>query len=570
MKFWHALVGLALGTAVMGACAAPNDKNTPVAVGPDGGTVGSGPDATVADSMGSTDSGFLVDSDLPDGSGLSCDAAKDHKSSIGCDYYSLVPGGMDDFYQGNCFAAYVANTSTNEAAIEVTYDGHTLDVGSLARIPSGAGADIKYAPLPGGKLPPGQMAILFLMNYKDPSSTNKDWVSCPAGVTAGVTSDSTQSNRTAILKAFHITTSEPVVAYDIYPYGGAKAMMTSATLLVPTSAWDTNYVAVEAYPAHPATVHNTPFVQITAAQAGTTVTVNPTSAIEGGTGVAPTASGVPHTYTLNAGEVLQLKQSAELSGSIIESNNPVGVWGGHACMQIELDDSACDTGHQQLFPVHAMGSEYVAIRHKDRTSAEEQPPWRLVGAVDTTLTFTPPVSGAPTKIGKGEVVEFYAPGPFVVTSPDSEHPFYFGAHMTGQFFQKHDYTTGDPEWVNVVPPLQYMDKYIFFTDPTMGNTNLVVVRHKAKDGTFKPVSLDCLSAPLDGWLPVGSSDYEYTRVDITTGNGVGKSVNGCNNGMHEMHSDEPFGVTVWGWDVTVSYAYPAGEKVEVINHVVIH
>jgi hypothetical protein len=104
----------------------------------------------------------------------------------------------------------------------------------------------------------------------------------------------------------------------------------------------------------------------------------------------------------------------------------------------------------------------------------------------------------------------------------------------------------------------------------MGNTNLVVVRRKAKDGTFKPVSLDCLSAPLDGWAPAGSSDYEYTRVDIAVGNGVGAGVNGCNNGMHEMHSEEPFGLTVWGWDVTVSYAYPAGEKVEFINDTIIH
>jgi hypothetical protein len=194
----------------------------------------------------------------------------------------------------------------------------------------------------------------------------------------------------------------------------------------------------------------------------------------------------------------------------------------------------------------------------------------MVGAVaDTTLTYIPPVPGAPAKIGKGERISFSAPGPFVVQSQDKDHPFYFGAHMTGQYSHKPDYGAGDPEWVNVVPPLQYMNRYIFFTDPTMGNTNLVVVRRKADDGTFKDVSLDCLSAPLTGWQPIGASAYEYTRVDIAAGNGVGAGVNGCNNGMHEMHSDEPFGLTVWGFDVTVSYAYPAGEKVEFINDVVI-
>jgi hypothetical protein len=83
------------------------------------------------------------------------------------------------------------------------------------------------------------------------------------------------------------------------------------------------------------------------------------------------------------------------------------------------------------------------------------------------------------------------------------------------------------------------------------------------------VALDCLSAPLSGWQSVGSSNYEYTRVDITVQNGpgAGVGVNGCDNGVHEMHSDEPFGVTVWGWDTAVSYAYPAGAKVEFINNV---
>jgi hypothetical protein len=161
----------------------------------------------------------------------------------------------------------------------------------------------------------------------------------------------------------------------------------------------------------------------------------------------------------------------------------------------------------------------------------------------------------------------------VVTSQDASHPFYVGAHMTGQGSQGRNFGTGDPEWVNVIPPPQYMGKYTFFTDPTMRNTNLVVVRRKSQDGTFKDVMLDCLSGPLSGWQPVGASDYEYTRVDITVedidagADAGGVSVAGCNNGLHEMHSDEPFGVTVWGWDSFVSYAYPAGAKVEFINNV---
>ena len=61
-----------------------------------------------------------------------------------------------------------------------------------------------------------------------------------------------------------------------------------------------------------------------------------------------------------------------------------------------------------------------------------------------------------------------------------------------------------------------------------------------------------------------------------TGNFV--DVGNCSNGRHEMKSDAPFGVTVWGWGSKaamgvgtklVSYAYPAGASIQPINDVTV-
>ena len=43
----------------------------------------------------------------------------------------------------------------------------------------------------------------------------------------------------------------------------------------------------------------------------------------------------------------------------------------------------------------------------------------------------------------------------------------------------------------------------------------------------------------------------------------------CDNGVHSAKSDAAFGLTVWGWDWYVSYAYPAGGGVKPINDVVV-
>ncbi|MFO0668974.1 MAG: IgGFc-binding protein [Polyangiaceae bacterium] len=503
----------------------------------------------------------------PDGRCVSpCESAKANKSTIGCDYWSVDPG-TDGEADGSCFAAFVANTWTSPVSLTVTYDGKTLDLAGLARIPSGKGGAITYSPLPGGKLPPGEIAILFLADFPSPVPLP---TRCPAGVIAGYTQALASSIETAYLKAFHITSSAPVVAYDIFPYGGAQSYISSATLLVPSSAWDTNYIAVDAFQAGGASGGLAqPFIQIAAAEDDTKVTLNPAVPIAGnGSDIAAAPQGQPVVYTLAAGQVLQLKQDSELNGTAIESDKPIGVWGGNSCMNIMVGDTACDSGHQQLFPVKALGHEYVAARHRNRKTTEESPPWRILGAVDgTKLTYEPVMpQGAPVTINSGEIRQFNAPGPFVVKSQDKDHPFYVSGHMTGQSSQGADFGTGDPEFVNVIPPEQFLRSYVFMTDPTMSNTNLVIVRKKGQDGAFHAVSLDC-AGDLGGFQPVGTAgDYELARYDLVL-NGAENGL--CGNGRHEIHSEAPFGLTVWGWDITVSYAYPAGASVLPINTVVV-
>ncbi len=509
----------------------------------------------------------------PSGCVPACESAKLNASSIGCEYYSVDPDVILGA-AGGCFAAYVTNTWTTPISITVDRGGQTLDVSTFARIPSGNGKAITYAPLPNGQLPPGQVAILFLARF------GSQLVNCPAGIPPAYTTSDAAVHGTGIGSAFHIATSAPVVAYDIFPYGGGVSAATSATLLLPTAAWDTNYIAVDAFRKSVAVPMAQPSIDIVAAEDGTTVTINPTVAIQGGPGVAETGKGVPQTYSLSKGQVLQFTQNEELIGSAIQSNKPVGLWGAATCLSVDVDKDACDSAHQQIPPVKALGYEYVAVRYRNRFDGiEESPPWRLVGAVDgTTLAYEPgPPAGAPLALVQGQVAEFRAPGPFTVKSQDGSHPFYMSAHMTGseEVSPTKEDRRGDPEFVNVIPPQQYLNSYVFFTDPTYPETNLVLVRNRTATG-FKDVTLDCAGV-IGGWKPADvSGRFEYTRIDLVRHDF--EPQNGCDNGRHEIHSDAPFGLTVWGWGTAesigfssqlVSYAYPAGASLRSINEVVV-
>src|SRR5262249_20128003 len=154
----------------------------------------------------------------------------------------------------------------------------------------------------------------------------------------------------------------------------------------------------------------------------------------------------------------------------------VGVWGGATCLSIDVTADACDSAHQQIPPVRALGYRYAAVRYRNRYAGQEETvPWRIIGGGDGTTPAYPPSTppNAPTTLALGQVAEFDAPGPFFVQSQDANHPFYMSAHMTGWSTvagSSLDHR-GDPEFVNIIPPEQYFSSYTFFTDPTYPETN---------------------------------------------------------------------------------------------------
>lgn len=495
-----------------------------------------------------------------------CSAAVSNKQSVGCEYYSTF---MDSLWQTVCFAAFVANTWNVPAHIQVEYDGQPLDVGGFAYIPSGQGPGLTYAPFNAAAgIPPGEVAILFLSGPTggQPQIPN---IYCPkpTAVPSGVT-----IYGTGIGKSFHIASDVPVVAYQFNPYAGGGSEVTGASLLLPVSAWDTNYIAADVYAYSPGAV--APSMNIVASQDNTTITMVPVKPLVGGNGVPSGAQNTQVSWTLNRGEHAQITQNDELTGSVIQSDKPVGLMAGHPCMYVPVNNFACDHGEQMVPPVRALGSEYVGVMHRPRMG--EPALWRLIGAVDgTQLTWSSAVGGPPT-LDQGQVVEFLSSTPFVVKSQDDQHPFVLFSYMVGSQFNAQMAGYGDADAVISVPTGQYMSSYVFFTDPTYPETNLVMVRKK-KDGVFHDVKLDC-AGTVTGWTGVG--DYEWTRVDLMTGNF--EPVGNCSTGRHEINSDAPFGLWVWGWGTPltgqsgtssysawVSYGYPAGMNVQPINQVVL-
>ena len=484
-----------------------------------------------------------------------CDVSETHKFSIGCEYYAVRMHSLAaDNY---CYAAFVSNPWNVPAFIEVEYAGMPLAVETFAWHPNGVGPNLNYQPYDANVgIMPGEMVILFLTGGTGASPQ------CPH---PSAVPNAVMSN-TGIGEAFRILSDVPVVAYQMNPYGGGSVAVTGASLLIPTSAWDTDYISVNAYSYDLAP----PSMNIIAREDDTEITMYPVAAVQAGGGLPAGAAMQPYVFNLDAGQQAQFSQTTELTGSAVIADKPIGLLAGHACLRIPTNVAYCDHAEEMIPPVGALGSSYAGVMHQPRSG--EPSIWRMVGAVDGTQLSWDPDVGGPATLDAGQIVEFITGTPFLVESQNSDHPFLLMNYMSGSQWNQlnNQGGYGDPEFAISVPIDQFLGRYVFFTDPTYPETALTVIR-KRHFGSFRDVELDCLGV-LQDWTPLGG-DIEWTRVQLITGDFA--PVNGCTTGSHEIHSDGPFGLWVWGWGTpqtgtftaNVSYGYPGGMNVATINDV---
>ncbi len=495
-----------------------------------------------------------------------CAASTLSKGSIGCSFWTLPPDPYRNDVEGSCFAAVVANAWSEPASIEADFGGAPLDIArSVYRVTLGNKGPV-YERLD-GKLPPGQVAVVFLSGRKGTAADfgeGKLFVPCPSEVEPAIKVDPT-AHRTGLSKAFHLKTSLPISAYSMFPYGGFQSFLPSATLLLPEGSLATNYVFITAWPAIDGdpSAQSRPFVQVVATEDDTEVAIRPSVDIADGVGVVGVGAGSVRTYKLARGQVLQISQVADVIGSAMESTKPVALFGGNTCFAAPDGFAYCETGHQQTPPLSQWGRQYAAVPYRSRlglllgSTTERNPesiPYRVIGAAKgTTLTYHPrrPL-GAPDTLGPGELFTFMSTDIFTVESQDADHPFYMANYMTGSTYVR---GSGDPEFVNSVAAEQYLDDYQFYVDYTFPESSLTFVRRRER-GEFRDVTLDCKGV-LTGWQPIeGAPDFEYLWLDVSRG---GQPIAPCGYGSQHARSDGPFTVNVWGWGQDSSYGYPAGQ-----------
>jgi hypothetical protein len=468
--------------------------------------------------------------------GLSCDPAAPGgcvgqcapkslgTSYIGCEYYPTVTGNTSGSVFD--FAVAIANTASTDAM--VTIDGGGLTAPQTVVVPSNR---VVVQMLP------------WVTTLKMCASPSTDGCSAFGGTPL-------QPAALATKGAYHLRSTVPITVYQFNPLQYTKSSTFSysndASLLLPTNVWRTRYFTANWAPY--ASIGYPSLFAVTATQDNTKVTITakaPTAAAQG----APAfTAGVGQPVMLNAGDVIELGSiTADLTGSLVESDKPVQVISGHYCTNVPDNITACDHLEESMFPVETLGTHYiVAAPAVTSIPTGKVEVVRIIATgANTTLSYDPPQAGAPTTIAQaGGFVEIANNASAFQITADQKV-------MVVQYMEGQDAGggTGDPAMTLAVPVEQFRTQYLFHA-PTNYESNYVDVT--APVGAV--VTLD--GAPLM-FQPIGTTGYALSRVSALTG--------GPNNdGNHSIQSSQGFGITVYGYGQYTSYWYPGGLNLNTI------
>ncbi len=363
-------------------------------------------------------------------------------------------------------------------------------------------------------------------------------------------------------KAYKVTSTLPIVAYQFNPLDNVNVFSNDASLLIPRTAWDVDYYGM-AWPTSDNRAQPAPNLQdwwgylaIVSYQDGTVVQVTPTAAIQASATQTSIAAGTPTMFTLNAYDVLNLEAvgGGDLTGTTIHSMNgttAIGVFGGHQAAGFgestppssATPNGPCCADHleEMLFPSSTWGKTFAIARSKQRTN---EPDYVRVLAqkANTSVTFAPApsatVAGNCASLQPGQFCDVKIQGDTAITASDPV--------LVGHFLESAIWSdsfgltivgTGDPSMAIAVPVEQYRTSYTILIPNAYANNYLSI------------------SAPPTGAVLVDGNMQTLTSF----GNNMYRSVIvTVNAGQHTIQCPGTCGVLVYGYDNAVSYMFAGG------------
>ena len=314
-------------------------------------------------------------------------------------------------------------------------------------------------------------------------------------------------------KGIHITAAEEVSVYGL----NRETSTTDAYVGIPVDAIGNNYLVMSWKG-----INNGQRSQlgIVATQNNTSVTITQ-------------PGGSPNTISLNEGETYAVYSINDLSGTYIQANKPVSVFGGNECTNVPIGYVYCDHLVEQLPDITSWGKRFITVPLKTRLNGDT---WRILAAEDGTIVK---INGTTVAtLAKGE---YYTRQIVDASEITSTKPV-----LVAQFSNSSswDGVTSDPFMMIVPPAEQFLTSYTVSTPASGFSGNYLNIA--APTAAVGSIRLDGSPIPAGSFNAIGSTGFSFAQVNVGLG-------------VHNLDgSSLPFGVFSYGFDQYDSYGYAAG------------
>ncbi|MBW2686159.1 MAG: hypothetical protein JRE19_09615 [Deltaproteobacteria bacterium] len=263
----------------------------------------------------------------------------------------------------------------------------------------------------------------------------------------------------------------------------------------------------------------------------TTVTITPAAAAGG------RPAGVPYSIVLNPFDAYQLQSSGDLTGSLIEADRPISVYGGNRCANIPIQEIGfCDHVVEQINPVSTWGAEVLTVPLATRTLGDT---FRILADQNGTLVQLEGASPESITLNAGDFAERNLVGSYRITA---NAPILVSQYSNGSQW---DSSTSDPFMMLIPSAAQFIKSYTFATPGTGFPTNFANVVALTTDVAAGVVQLDGTPVPESAFTALPGTTFSAAQLPISVG-------------THTLSSPNPLGLYVYGYENFDSYGYPGG------------
>ncbi|NQV01611.1 MAG: Ig-like domain-containing protein, partial [Bacteroidia bacterium] len=320
-------------------------------------------------------------------------------------------------------------------------------------------------------------------------------------------------------KGIRITSEDPISVYGLNRIGAS----TDAYLALPVNALGTDYRVVS-YNA--SGVGSPSRFSVVATEDNTVVTMY--NAWTNETSVASLNQG--ETYLSNDNSVV----NQDITGSRIESNHPVAVYGSNDCVYVpDPSCQACEHIVEQMFPYFTWGKNFVTVPTAGRDNSGDV--FRIMAADDGTAIWINGLNVSTLNAGDYYQTNLTGYNSITTSNPAMVAQFAKGIGCTGGI-------TGDPFMMLIPPREQFLTNY---TVTNLSGFYQSWVNVVAPDYALGTIYQDGILIP----------NSAFTQIPFTTYYGAQREVTW---GSHTFTSENSFGVFVYGWQNADSYGYPGG------------